>query len=73
MQGEWEKALETALKQSGGGVVRADSMLAWCSEHEKALAETIADRPDVQKKLEEHWQDAVRYLLYIAYYDRKAR
>ena len=73
IQGEWEKALETALKQSGGGQVRANAMLAWCSEDEKALADTIAARPDVQKQVEEHWQEAVRYLLYIAYYDRKAR
>ena len=65
---ERDKALELAQGLLGKDGVSAETMLA-CSG-ETALVRMILSRPAAKDRIEEHWKDAMRYLLYIAYYDK---
>ena len=67
---ERDKALELAQGLCGKDGVSAEAMLT-CSG-ETTLLEMILACPAAREQIEEHWKDAMRYLLYIAYYDRKA-
>ncbi len=69
---ERDKALELARGLCGEGQVTAETMLSCCDGDEKALSDMVLSRPAAREQIEKHWKDAMRYLLYIAYYDGKA-
>lgn len=64
------KALELVRGLCGDEAVTAETMLSHADDG-RALSEMIRFRPAAKEEIEKHWRDAVRYLLDIAYYDKR--